>query len=164
MNAAAHLTAEAGSSPESWGPLLQVASQEVFEMMVGCRVETRTPNTAARFEYTAMVGFAGQMCARFTMRSSKQSAVVMASKMLGVSLNHEDAQIWDAIGEIANMIAGNFKNKIVGLENRCMLSLPTVITGSDYQYRAMKNSCLLETHLWFEGAPLMVAVEVHGSA
>jgi chemotaxis protein CheX len=162
MNAA-HLTADAGSSPESWGPLLQLASEEVFEMMVGYHLETRNPSAAAPFEFTAMVGFAGQLCGRLTMRSSKQSAVAMASKMLGVSLNHDDAQIWDAIGEIANMIAGDFKNKIVGLENRCMLSLPTVITGSDYKYRAMKNSCLLEIHLGFEGAPLMVAVEVHAS-
>ena len=163
MNAAAHLAADAGSSPESWHPLLQVASQEVFEMMVGSRVETRNPSAPVPFEFTAMVGFAGQMCGRFTMRSSKQSAAVMASKMLGTPLNHDDAQIWDAIGEIANMIAGNFKNKIVGLENRCMLSLPTIIAGSDYKYRAMKNSYLLETHLSFEGAPLVVAVEVHGS-
>jgi chemotaxis protein CheX len=162
MNAAAHPTAEAGGSPESWRPLLQVASQEVFEMMVGCRLQTRTRSAATPFEFTAMVGFAGQMCGRFTMRSSKQSAAAMASKMLGVSLNHDDAQIWDAIGEIANMIAGNFKNKIVGLENRCMLSLPTVITGSDYKYRAMKNSYLLEAELWFEEAPLTVTVEIHG--
>ncbi len=161
MNAAGHLSADAGSSPESWGPLLQVASQEVFEMMVGCRVETRDASAPAPFEFTAMVGFAGLMCGRFTMRASKQSAVAMASKMLGVSLNHDDAQIWDAIGEIANMIAGNFKNKIVGLENRCMLSLPTVITGSDYKYRAMKKSSLLEAHLCFDGAPLTISVEVH---
>jgi chemotaxis protein CheX len=163
MNAAAHRSADAGSSPESWGPLLQLASEEVFEMMVGCGVETRNPAGAAPFEFTAMVGFAGLLCGRFTLRSSKQSAVAMASKMLGVSLNDDDAQIWDAIGEIANMIAGNFKNKIVGLENRCMLSMPTVITGSDYKYRAMKNSSLLEAHLCFEGVPLTVAVEVHSS-
>jgi len=32
--------------------------------------------------------------------------------------------------EIGN--TGNFKNKIDGLSDGCMLSLPTVITGSDY--------------------------------
>jgi chemotaxis protein CheX len=109
-----------------------------------------------------MVGLAGQLCGRFTLRSSKQSAGVMACKMLGVQLNHDEPQIWDAMGEIANMIAGNFKNKLVGLENRCLLSLPTVVSGSDYQCRAMKNSYLLEVALLFEGAPLTVAVEVHG--
>jgi len=161
MKPGGQLTAAADSSPETWGPLLQLASQEVFEMMLGCQVELQNPPTPAPFEFTAMVGLAGQLCGRFTLRSSKQSAAVMACKILGAELNKDDAQIWDAIGEIANMIAGNFKNKLVGLENRCMLSLPTIISGSDYRCRAMKNSYLLEVALLFEGAPVIVAVEVH---
>jgi chemotaxis protein CheX len=159
---AEHITASADSSPETWRPLLQLASQEVFEIMLGCRVELRNPPAPAPFEFTAMVGFAGQMCGLFTLRSSTQSAGVMACKMLDVQLTNDDAQIWDAIGEIANMIAGNFKNKLVGLENRCMLSPPTVITGSDYKRSAMKDSYLLEVALLFEGAPITVAVEVQG--
>jgi chemotaxis protein CheX len=161
VKTAEHLTASADSSPETWRPLLQLASQEVFEMMLGCQVELRNPPAPTPFEFTAMVGFAGQLCGRFTLRSSKQSAVVMAGKMLGVQLNHDDAQIWDAIGELANMIAGNFKNKLIGLENRCMLSLPTVVAGSDYRCSAIKNSYMLEVALLFEAAPLTVAVEVH---
>jgi chemotaxis protein CheX len=161
MKPAEQLTAAADSSPETWGPLLQQATQEVFEMMLGCQVELRNPPTPAPFEFTAMVGFAGQLCGRFTLRACKPSAGIMGSKILGVQLQHDDAQIWDAVGEIANMIAGNFKNKLVGLENRCMLSLPTVVAGSDYKCSAIKNSCLLEVALLFEKAPFTVAVEVH---
>jgi chemotaxis protein CheX len=156
------VTAAADSNPETWFPLLHLASQEVLEKMLESQVELRDPPVPASFEFTAIVGFAGQLCGRFTLRSSKQSAGVMACKLLGAQLNHDDAQIWDAIGEIANMIAGNFKNKLVGLENRCALSLPTVIRGSDYRCGAIKNSHLLEVALLFEGAPFTVAVEVHG--
>jgi chemotaxis protein CheX len=156
------LTAAADSSPATWSPLLRLATQEVFEVMLGCLVELRNPAAPAGFELTAMVGFAGQLCGRFSLRSSKESAAGMAGKILGTQVNNDDAQIWDAMGEIANMIAGNFKNKLVGLENRCALSLPTVISGSDYKCRAMKNSCLLEVALLFEGAPFSVTVEVQG--
>ncbi len=161
MKPAEQPAAAAANSPESLRPLLQLASREVFEMMLGCQVELRNPPAPAPFEFTAMVGFAGQLCGCFRLRSSRQSAAVMACKMLGAQLSHDDPQIWDAVGEMANMIAGNFKNKIVGLENRCMLSLPTVITGSDYKCPAMKDSYLLEVELLFEAAPVTVQVEIH---
>jgi chemotaxis protein CheX len=157
-----NLTASADSAPETWQPLLQLASQEVFEVMLGCRLELQDPPGTAPFELTAMVGLAGQLCARFTLRASTHSAILIASKMLRVQMIPDDALIWDAMGEIANMIAGNFKNKLVGLEDRCMLSLPTVITGSDYKCGAMKNSRLLKAALLFEGAPIAVALEIHG--
>ena len=36
------------------------------------------------------------------------------------------------LGELRNMIAGNFKLKVTSLADHCMLSVPTVITGDDY--------------------------------
>ena len=45
--------------------------------------------------------------------------------------------MWDALGEICNMVAGNFKNKVSGLGNGCMLSVPTVITGRDYHCHSL---------------------------
>jgi len=96
-----------------------------------------------------------------TLRCSSQSAALMASKMLGVSVSQADEQMWDAMGEIANMIAGNFKNKLTGMADRCMLSVPTVITGSDYSCRSMADTGPLEVTMLFEGAPVTVAVEIH---
>ena len=59
----------------------------------------------------------------------------------------DDQQMRDAIGEVANMIAGSFKNKLTGLAHGCMLSSPTVITGSDYAYRAPTDFDVLEVDL-----------------
>jgi chemotaxis protein CheX len=108
-----------------------------------------------------MVGLAGQLCGLLTLRCNASSAVLMASKMLGMDIKETDQQIWDAVGEIANMIAGNFKNKLTGMGDRCVLSVPTVITGSDYSFHSMADTGPLEVTLLFEGAPLTVAVEVH---
>ena len=107
-----------------------------------------------------MVGFTGELCGLLKLGTSSQSASVMACKMLGLQLAPQDVEVWDAIGEIANMIAGNFKNKLGGLGDGCMLSPPTVITGSDYSCGAVVDSDLLEVNLLFEGAPITVAVEI----
>jgi len=48
----------------------------------------------------------------------------MTSKMLGVALDKVGLEVADALGEVCNMVAGNFKNKIPGPAEGCMLSPP----------------------------------------
>jgi chemotaxis protein CheX len=153
--------AQPNGIPENWQPFLELAAREVFEIMLGCKLEPQDAGSPATAEITAMVGLAGQLCGLLTLRCSSQSATLMASKMLGVSVSQVDEQMWDAMGEIANMVAGNFKNKLTGMADRCMLSVPTVITGSDYSCRSMADTGPLEVTMLFEGAPVTVAVEIH---
>ena len=66
----------------------------------------------------------------------------------------------DALGEICNMIAGNFKNKLAGTDERCMLSVPSVISGGEYNLHSMANGNSVETVLLFEGAPIAVCLQL----
>ena len=141
--------------------MLELASREVFEIMLGSKLETSNHPEPSPADCTAMVGLAGQLCGLLTLRCGAQSAALMASKMLGADVKEADQHTWDAIGEIANMIAGNFKNKLTGMGDKCMLSVPTVITGSDYSCRSMTDSGPLEVMLLFEQQPITVAVEIH---
>ena len=84
----------------------------------------------------------------------------MASRMLGVDAEKAGQEMWDAVGEICNMVAGNFKNKISGMGDGCMLSVPTVITGGDYSVHSMVNENLRTVFL-FEGEPVILTLEVH---
>jgi len=146
---------------ESWRPMLELAAREVFEIMLGCKLEVQNDEPSLPGEFTAMVGLAGQLCGLLTLRCGSQSAALMASKMLGAEIKETDQQMWDAIGEIANMVAGNFKNKLSGMGEGCMLSVPTVITGSDYSCRSMADTAPLEVAFLFEGAPVVIALELH---
>jgi chemotaxis protein CheX len=160
MKSADELIANHGA-PEDWGPLLELACREVFEIMLGCKLEPLQPREPAPSEFTAMVGLAGQLCGVLTLRCSAQSATLMASKMLGVDPKQADEHMWDALGEVCNMIAGNFKNKLTGMADRCMLSVPTVITGADYSFHSLADAGPLEVNFTFEGSPIVVALEVH---
>jgi len=68
--------------------------------------------------------------------------------------------MFDAVGEICNMVAGNFKNKISGLGDGCMLSVPTVISGADYNLRTLIDGEIRIVFL-FEGEPVVFSLEVH---
>jgi chemotaxis protein CheX len=67
----------------------------------------------------------------------------------------------DALGEISNMVAGNFKNKISGLGDGCMLSPPTVITGTDYSMYSLADSPALEVRVMFENMLVAITLQIH---
>jgi chemotaxis protein CheX len=152
----------AGSdSRETWTPLLEMATREVFELMLGCQLTVNSTAEQPTPEVTAMVGLAGMLCGVLSVRCGGKAAALMTSKMLGVDLDKVGAEVSDALGEVCNMVAGNFKNKIPGLAEGCMLSPPTVVTGSDYSLHSLAESPGLEISLLFERMPVVISLEIH---
>jgi len=149
---------------DEWSSALYEAAAEVFELMVGESV-SRQDDAAAdgANDTTAMVGLAGALCGVLTVRCSASSAAAIASKMLGEPLGSTSGadQLLDALGEICNMVAGNFKARIAGLQEKCMLSVPTVITGEDYSLRSLADNERLELCVLFQNQPILVRLEVH---
>lgn len=155
------MTPQSAAGRECWLPTLQLSMQEVFQLMLGCSLEVAPePPAEEGLDITSMVGLAGQLCGILSVRCSAKSAAHMASRMLGVDPEKAGPEMWDAVGEICNMVAGNFKNKISGLGDGCMLSVPTVITGGDYNVHSIVNETL-QTAFLFEGALVLVCLEVH---
>jgi len=146
---------------DQWGGVLEVAAREVFDLMLGCKLTIAETSLPLGREMTAMVGLAGQLRGVMSLRCSVASSTLMASRMLGVPAAEIGPEGGDAFGEICNMIAGNFKNKISGLGNGCMLSVPTVIIGSDYDLRPLTDSKALEVTLVFENMPITISLQVH---
>jgi len=144
-----------------WIPLLETATREVFELMLGCQLTLPSDHQEAGNEVTAMVGLAGQLCGVLSVRCDGKAAALMTSKMLGVELDKVGPDVSDALGEVCNMVAGNFKNKIPGLAEGCLLSPPTVVTGSDYSLHSPAESPGLEISLLFERMPLVISLQIH---
>jgi CheY-specific phosphatase CheX len=161
MSSPAEISA-AGMQPDAtWNATLRAAAQEVFSLMVGVELSpSESPDSADGLHVTAMVGMAGQLCGVFSVCCSGPVAGVIASRMLGLSDEEAKAHSGDAIGEICNMVAGAFKSKIPGLEDKCMLSVPTVITGDHYTMHSLVVSNHLELVMLFEGNPVKFTLEV----
>jgi chemotaxis protein CheX len=139
---------------------LQLAVQEVFGFMLSCTLETPVgPVAEPMLDITAVVGLAGKLCGIMSVRCSRHSAAHIASRMLGIPAEKAESEMSDAVGELCNMIAGNFKNKISGLGDGCMLSVPTVITGRDYDLHSMGNE-ELRLQLLFDGEPVRFCLEI----
>jgi chemotaxis protein CheX len=145
---------------ERWRSVLNDAAKEVFLLMVGAELSAPQGDAAVLSEVAGMVGLAGELCGVLTLRCGKASARKIACQMLGVAEGEAAAQAIDAIGEICNMVAGNFKAKIDGLEDKCLLSVPSVISGDSYELHSLASGERIELPLLFQGEPIWFSLEV----
>ncbi len=81
---------------------------------------------------SAMVGLAGTYNGLISIHQPATLAIKLTETMLDMEVNEVDQDVFDALGEIANMVAGNIKQHLSrgGLDVR--LSTPSVASGSDY--------------------------------
>jgi chemotaxis protein CheX len=150
------------SHEENWLPILELAVEEVFSIMLNCKVKPVPKGEhEANSEYTGMIGLAGSLCGVLTVCCAAKTAGQIAKGMLGDSATSEE-EVADALGEICNMIAGNFKNKLAGTDERCMLSVPSVISGGQYTFRSLGEGVSMETVVLYEDAPVAVRLQLEG--
>jgi len=150
------------SRQQEWLPILELAVQEVFEIMLGSRLTLATKSEPPPMgELTAIVGLAGSLRGIVSFCCGSQAANQIAARMLGAEIVPAEAQVWDAIGEICNMIAGNFKNKLTGLGGVCPLGVPAVVTGRAVRFHPLAGGDSLEIALMFEGDSLLIRLDLH---
>jgi chemotaxis protein CheX len=146
----------------NWKSVMELAAVEVFELMAGVRPELRADSTEEpKGGQTAMVGLAGALCGMTTVRCSRTTAAKLASLMMGEDAAANPSTARDALGELCNMIAGNFKAKISNLADHCLLSVPTVISGEDYSMETTEPSDGFIVSLVFDGEPIWVELITH---
>ncbi len=145
---------------EAWTPVLREATKEVLSIMAGLEAaekgESDPPNCS---EITAMVGLAGALCGIISVRCSKALANKISSRMLGLSPDQAAEQCGDAMGEVCNMVAGHFKAKIPPLEDKCLLSVPSVITGDNYTFHSFSAGQRVEVVLMAGEDPIWITLE-----
>jgi chemotaxis protein CheX len=153
-----HTTATIPFDP-NWKTIMECAALEVFEMMANVRLTLNpTPTEAPTGGQTAMVGMAGALCGMTTIRCTRSTAVTLAALMLGEEAVSNPASARDALGELCNMVAGNFKAKVTSLADHCMLSVPTVISGDNYVMQSAEPGEVLQVALNFEASPIWVSL------
>jgi chemotaxis protein CheX len=145
----------------SWRATLFDAASEVFAMMVGAKLfrAAAGQELPRGVNVTGTVGIAGAVRAVLSLRCGTETATKIASHMLGISPAEAAAQNCDAIGEVCNMAAGQFKTRI-GFEAECMLTVPTVITGSDYRVHSAAQGTRLEMAVLYDGEPISIALDI----
>jgi chemotaxis protein CheX len=122
---------------------LLAATEEVFETMVFKPLVPRPPMdsraTLPPANIVATIAFAGHRRGLVSFRSSLDAARDIVSSMLGEKTEIVNRDMPDALGEIANMIAGSFRTKLAAIEPASAIAIPSVTIGSDFSTRYSGN-------------------------
>jgi chemotaxis protein CheX len=78
--------------------------------------------------------------------------------MLGLAVEELDDDVNDAMGEIANMIAGSFKQHLSASGTDVHLSTPSVVYGKDYVIKLGNNPEQIAVRFATDDDWFMVAV------
>lgn len=111
-------------------------TKEIFESMIMLEVTPEEPLAEHVSKFTcslsAMVGFAGYKQGNLVIHAPKEVAIGLTQDFLGMEMDDINDDVQDAMGELANMIAGSLKPIISNNGKNVELSLPSVVYGEEY--------------------------------
>ena len=109
------------------------AVSRLFKTMMAMSVKTGQPalNKEAQphHDVCGVIDVSGEVSGRVVVSMSEPLATSLASELLGDTIEKLDEDCIDAVGEIANMIAGNAKTDFPGGANA--ISVPQVVIGRE---------------------------------
>jgi chemotaxis protein CheX len=108
--------------------------RNVFKTMLTTEVSVSKPVVKDRHEgfadVSAVIGLSGDATGCVVLSFPMSTAVTAASKFAGTQMTPTHEDFSDALGELANMVAGQAKASLDGLNLN--ISLPTVIVGREH--------------------------------
>ena len=115
------------------------ATENVFSTMMDLEVETLKPTDhqepGAVDGVVSLLGFTGPWTGTGMFYCSEAFACRVGSALLMTEVTEVNGEVLDGIGELANMILGNFKETIETQTGPLALTVPTVVYGKNFQTR-----------------------------
>ena len=122
-----------------------VGIKHVFTTMLATDLLFSKPrlklNDEARADVAAIIGFSGQAVGNVALCFPLPTAVMAASQLAGEKLDQKHPDFADALGELANMVAGQAKSKFEGIT--ASISLPRVVLGNELQLLDTRDAPVL---------------------
>jgi chemotaxis protein CheX len=121
------------------------ATADVFSTMLGMEVTPepehveQTPPVIAE-GVMALVGLAGPCTGAGVITCGSAFAIQVCNHLLMAEETSVNEDVLDAMGEVANMIIGNFKTLAEEHVGPLCLSIPTVIHGRNFTSRSIGNT------------------------
>ena len=140
------------------------ATREIFETMIMVDV---TPGEALsehvskfKFSLSAMVGFAGFKQGNLAIHVPDKVAMGLTGDFLGVEVDEINEDVQDAMGELANMLAGSLKPFIANDGGKVELSLPSVVHGEEYTLTVINKADWIIVPFSVSHGDFMVGLEL----
>lgn len=86
---------------------------------------------------TSMLGLGGDIRGMLAVHCPAAVAMSITGGFLGMDVDELNEDVKDAIGEIANMVAGNLKVAFAGYDMKIELAIPSSVVGESFRVAGM---------------------------
>ena len=115
---------------------IEFSTEEIFSTMIFMEVTPGKALTAGgqviSCHVSAMIGLTGDFTGMLSIHCPEPVGLAIAGAMLGMDLEEIDADVKDALGEIANMLAGSIKAAFATENIALEIAIPTAVSGKSY--------------------------------
>jgi chemotaxis protein CheX len=112
------------------------ATFNVLETMASTKADAGKPylkhDHVARGDVTGMIGLSGEVSGTIAVSFTQKSILAIVSNMLGEEMKELNGETKDAVGEIANMISGQARQKLEEQGRHLKAAIPTVLMGKNH--------------------------------
>ena len=142
-------TISPSSPPSSLDPKLIVplvnSIRAVFSTMIKLEVAIHRPHVKTSptpsYDVSGIIGLSGDLVGSIVVSFQMEAAAKIVSLFAGTDLAPQSPDFPDAVGELANMIAGGAKKAFGGMAN---ITVPNVIIGSGHMVARLSDvPCLV---------------------
>jgi chemotaxis protein CheX len=101
--------------------------------MVGIETTVQRPhlkgNPSPSYDVSGIIGFSGEVIGSVVVSFQRAAAIKLVSSFAGMEIQPETPDFADAVGELANMIAGSAKKDLGATAS---ITVPSVIIGAGH--------------------------------
>lgn len=130
-------------------------AKDVFSTMLmtelGEEEIVRNQKVEIKSNLTSMIGLGSGIRGVLAIHCPKEVATDITGSFLGMEVTELDEDVKDAIGEIANMVAGNLKVAYASIDVNIELAIPTSIVGDSFSISGNADSQRVITPLVMNG-------------
>jgi chemotaxis protein CheX len=140
------------------------ATTEIFETMIMLDISAGDPlkDKINNFKcsVSGVIGLAGSCKGMLAIHLPDKVAMAITGSFLGMDVTEVDDDVTDAIGELANMVAGNIKMILDEAGNNVTVSIPSCVHGDEYTMDTVSDSERVVIPFDIESGQFLVELQI----
>ena len=140
------------------------ATQEIFSTMIMLDVSPGEPfersNEPLKNSISGIIGLTGKSRGLLGIHLPDSLALAITTAFLGMEVEEIDEDVRDAIGELANMLAGNLKATLDPKGGEIQLSMPSAIHGEEYSIDCLADAVKIAVPFELNGETFLVELQL----
>jgi len=140
------------------------STQEIFSSMIMLDVTPGEPfirsHNMLKNSISGLIGLAGTTKGMLAIHLPNAAALAVTTAFLGMEVEEIDEDVRDAVGELANMLAGSVKSALDPKGSDIKLSMPSAVYGEEYSVDCLAHAQSITVPFQLEELTFLVELQI----